>query len=73
MCAEGGPHLGEVFLFCSQNTKAVCDVVWRVVTACHLFSKALHGADHAGVPHSRQEWLEEDSEEQLGWANSPGH
>lgn len=57
MCAEGGHHLGEVSLFCSQNTKAVCDGVWRVVTACHLFSKALHGEDHAGVTHSRQEWF----------------
>lgn len=66
-------HLGEVLLFWSQNTKGVCDGVWRVVTARLLFPKALHGADHAGVPHSRQEWLEEDSEEQLGWAHSLGH
>lgn len=36
-------------------------------------STALHGADHAGVPYSRQEWLKEDSEEQLGWADSLGH
>lgn len=56
-----------------QNTKAVCDGVWRVLTASPLSSKALYGADHAGVPDSRQEWLEEDSEEQLGWADSLGH
>lgn len=68
---SGGRREKWCFLF--QNTKAVCDGVWRVVIECHLSSQALHGADHAGVPHSRQEWLEEDSEEQLGWANSLGH
>lgn len=65
--------MGEVFLL--QSTTAVCSGVSLHGGNCTstVSSTALHGADHAGVSYSRQEWLKEDSEEQLGWANSLGH